>query len=66
MVNRAPESNAFEFVVLATRRAHQLMRGCTPRMPGTFKSTTMAQMEIAAGKVVRLVEAAVILPPDPS
>ena len=64
MVNRAPESNAFEFVVLATRRAHQLMRGCTPRMPGTFKSTTMAQLEVAAGKVVRLVDPVVIPPAD--
>ena len=56
MVNRAPECNAFEFVVLATRRAHQLMRGCTARVPGIHKATTMAQMEVAAGKVVRLVE----------
>jgi hypothetical protein len=27
------------------------MRGCTPRVPGVHKRTTIAQLEIVAGKV---------------
>jgi DNA-directed RNA polymerase subunit K/omega len=44
----------FEFVRLATLRAAQLMRGCTPRVAVGFKPTTTAQREIAAGKVIAL------------
>ena len=54
MINRSPSSNAFEFVTLAALRTHQLRRGCIARVPGSHKLTTMAQMEIAAGKVGRL------------
>jgi DNA-directed RNA polymerase subunit K/omega len=54
MVNRSPSSNAFEFVTLAALRTHQLRRGCIARVPGSHKLTTMAQMEIIAGKVGRL------------
>ena len=54
MVNRSPTSNAFEFVALAALRTHQLRRGCIPRVPGPYKLTTVAQMEIVAGKVGRL------------
>jgi DNA-directed RNA polymerase subunit K/omega len=46
-------SNAFEFVVVASLRAAQLMRGCTPRVDGTGKAVTIAQREVAAGKVTR-------------
>jgi DNA-directed RNA polymerase subunit K/omega len=53
VVSRPAGLNAFEFVILAGLRAAQLMRGCTPRLAGTHKNTMMAQMEIAAGKVVR-------------
>jgi DNA-directed RNA polymerase subunit K/omega len=45
--------NAFEFVVVASLRAAQLMRGCTPRVDGTGKAVTIAQREVAAGKVTR-------------
>jgi hypothetical protein len=44
---------AFEFVVLATLRAAQLMRGCRPRVDGAHKPVVTAQFEIAAGKVVQ-------------
>ena len=54
MVSRAPESNVFEYVIVAALRAQQLMRGCVARVPGVHKATTMAQLEIAAGKVARL------------
>jgi DNA-directed RNA polymerase subunit K/omega len=57
LINRTSEMNGFEFVVLASKRVAQLMRGCTPRLPGSHKPTTMARMEVANGKVVRATEA---------
>ena len=51
MISRPKDVNPFEFVIVAALRAKQLMRGCTPRMPGPFKRTTMAQLEVASGKV---------------
>ena len=53
MIHRSPASNAFEFVALAALRTHQLRRGCIQRVPGDHKQTTLAQMEIVAGKVER-------------
>jgi DNA-directed RNA polymerase subunit K/omega len=52
---RPEDTNAFEFVVLSSLRAVQLMRGCTPRVHATGKITTTAQLEVAAGKIVKLV-----------
>lgn len=54
MINRSAASNAFEFVAIAALRTHQLRRGCIPRVPGNHKLTTVAQMEIIAGKVGRV------------
>ena len=54
MVTRPPGSNAYEFVVVASLRAHQLMHGCVPQLEGAHKATTMAQMEVAGGKITRL------------
>ena len=54
MVSRAASSNAFEFVAVAALRAQQLQRGCVQRVPGIHKNTTLAQMEIVAGKVSRV------------
>jgi DNA-directed RNA polymerase subunit K/omega len=54
MINRSATSNAFEFVAVAALRAQQLQRGCIQRVPGSHKHTTMAQMEIVAGKVARI------------
>ena len=45
---------AFEFVVLATLRAAQLMRGCLPRVDGTHRPTITAQCEVAEGKVTQM------------
>jgi RNA polymerase Rpb6 len=68
MLTRPIHLNAFEFAVLASRRVHQLMNGCAPHIAGTYKATTMAQMEVAAGKVWRVaapvVAAAVAAPVD--
>ena len=53
MIQRPPDVTVFEFVVLSGLRAAQLMRGCTPRVEGSHKIIMTAQMEVAAGKVVR-------------
>jgi DNA-directed RNA polymerase subunit K/omega len=55
MVKRPVEINAFEFAVLSSLRAAQLMRGCTPRVTTTQKTIMTAQLEVAAGKVARLI-----------
>ena len=56
VIQRPVGSNAFEFVIVSALRAAQLMRGCIPRVEGIHKHTTVAQMEVATGKVTRLVE----------
>lgn len=53
MVTRPVDFNAYEFVVVAALRAHQLMNGCVPSLGGEHKATTMAQMEVASGNIVR-------------
>jgi hypothetical protein len=42
---------AFEFVILASLRAAQLMRGCRPKIDGFHKNTVIAQLEVAQGMV---------------
>ncbi len=51
MVQRPPGANPFEFVIVSSLRAAQLMRGCTPRVPAAEKVTITAQREVAEGKV---------------
>ena len=51
MVKRPVHMNAFEFVVLSSLRAAQLMRGCTPRVTTSRKMIMTAQLEVAHGKV---------------
>ena len=58
MIQRPEEMNAFEFVVVSSLRAAQLMRGCTPRVASVQKTIMTAQLEVAAGKVARLVPTA--------
>jgi DNA-directed RNA polymerase subunit K/omega len=53
MVNRPVHMNAYEFVVLAALRAQQLLAGCLPRLEGDHSAATMAQMEVAGGRVTR-------------
>ena len=57
MVHRPADTNVFEFVILSSLRAAQLMRGCTPRVGPAGKPVTIAQREVAEGKVVRLIPA---------
>jgi DNA-directed RNA polymerase subunit K/omega len=66
VVQRPPEFNAFEFVVLSGLRAAQLMRGCTPRVVSAHKVITTAQMEVAEWKVVRAPMVAVVPQPKPA
>ena len=54
MILRPPDFGAFKFVVLAGLRAHQLQRGCLPRVLGTHKLIMIAQSEVAEGKVTEL------------
>jgi hypothetical protein len=44
---------AFQFVILASLRASQLMRGCLPRIEGEHKNTVIAQLEVAQGMVLQ-------------
>jgi DNA-directed RNA polymerase omega subunit len=55
-MERSRGTNAFEFVVMASARAKQLLRGCTPRTAsnGTEKVVKIAQREVREGKVERL------------
>ena len=58
MVKRPEGINKFEFAIISSLRAAQLMRGCVPRVVSTHKIIMTAQIEVADGMVVRL-------PPDP-
>jgi DNA-directed RNA polymerase subunit K/omega len=53
----------FEFIVLSSLRAAQLIKGCTPRVPASHKRTTTALHEVAGGKVIGVPRAAVVAPP---
>ena len=53
MVHRPADVGAFEFVVLASLRAAQLLRGCIPTIdPGDHRPAVTAQLEVAGGHVV--------------
>ena len=52
-----PKENRFEFVVIASARARQLLRGAEPREAGV-KKVTIAQREVLRRKVVKLEEEA--------
>jgi len=54
VIHRPTSLGTFEFVVLASLRASQLMRGCLPRVDGDHKATVIAQCEVAEGKVTRV------------
>lgn len=52
-MERAPKSNKFEFVTIASQRARQLLKGATPRETGE-KKVTIAQREVLRRKVVKV------------
>ena len=45
--------NAFEFVTVASARARQLLKGCTPKVEGSPKPARRALQEVAQGVVSR-------------
>ena len=54
-MERAPKDNRFEFVVIASARARQLLRGAVPREAGE-KTVTIAQREVLRRKVEKVEE----------
>jgi|WetSurMetagenome_2_1015567.scaffolds.fasta_scaffold1245664_2 DNA-directed RNA polymerase subunit K/omega len=57
MVDRAALPSSFEFVVVAGARAKQLMRGAARRVEDGRKPITVAQREVAEGRVEKVAEA---------
>ncbi|PYR67482.1 MAG: hypothetical protein DMF87_00585 [Acidobacteria bacterium] len=55
-MERPPKENRFEFVVLAGKRARQLLAGAVPREEGN-KKIAIAQKEILRRKVVKVDDA---------
>ena len=49
----SPKDNRFEFVVVASARARQLMAGALPREEGN-KKVTIAQREVLRRKVEKI------------
>ena len=52
-MERAPKENRFEFVVIAGKRARQLLAGAEPRESG-LKKITIAQREVLRRKVEKI------------
>jgi DNA-directed RNA polymerase subunit K/omega len=59
MIQRPSGVGAFQFVIMASLRSAQLMRGCPARVEGLHKATVTAQLEVSAGKILPL-----SIPPD--
>ena len=55
IMQQSPKTNRFEFVVIAGKRARQLLAGATPRETGE-KKITIAQREVLRHKVEKIVE----------
>ena len=53
LASTRPE-NAFEFVTVASARARQLLKGCTPRVEGSAKPARRALQEVSQGLVARI------------
>ncbi len=56
-MERPPKENRFEFVVLAGKRARQLLAGAVPRETGE-KKVTIAHREVLRRKVQKVDEEA--------
>jgi DNA-directed RNA polymerase omega subunit len=52
-MQRVPKQNRFEFVVIASQRARQLLAGALPRETGE-KKVTIAQREVLKRKVEKI------------
>jgi DNA-directed RNA polymerase subunit K/omega len=51
MVDRSTLPNAFEFVVVASARAKQLLQGCVPKVDPSGKPARTAQREVLEGYI---------------
>ncbi len=68
MIAPPPGVGVLQFVVLASLRAAQLMKGCRPKLEGLHKPVFMALLEVSQGKVSELIVAAadpVAVAPEP-
>ena len=54
-MQQPPKDNRFEFVVIAGKRARQLLAGATPRETGE-KKITIAQREVLRRKVEKVAD----------
>ena len=52
-MEKPPKENRFEFVVIASARARQLLKGAVPRESGE-KKATIAQREVLRRKVQKV------------
>ena len=53
MTNQKIAGSRFEFVAVASARARQLLRGCTPRVEVSAKPARVALREVEAGAVAK-------------
>jgi DNA-directed RNA polymerase subunit K/omega len=51
--NQLP-NGAFEFVMIASARAKQLLQGCLPKVADEGKPVTVAQQEVITGAVEKV------------
>jgi len=51
MTEKVDVENKFELVIMAGARAHQLLRGCTPKIEGPEKPARLAMLEVKQGRV---------------
>jgi DNA-directed RNA polymerase omega subunit len=49
MSAQPPTGSRFEFVVVASARARQLLEGCRPRVEGPHKTARIALREVKTG-----------------
>lgn len=57
MIDRSRLPNAFEFVTVASQRAKQLRRGCTPKVEALTRPEKTAQREVTVGAVTKIDDA---------
>ncbi len=64
MVDRSTLPNAFEFVVVASARAKQLLQGCLPKLEPSGKPARTAQREVMEGLVQPVYDAEPAIDPQ--
>ena len=54
MISRPPGVGKFQFVILASLRAAQLIRGCPAKIESGHKCTVTALLEVSQGKIAQV------------